>query len=423
MLDQCVHCGLCLPACPTYAVYHTEMDGPRGRIMLMGAAADGRIELEGSFQEHIEQCLGCRACETACPSGVQYGSLFEVARTAIEEDRTARGKKGIFAQVGRWFALRQMLAKPSRLHGLARILKLYQTLGLSTLIRSTGLLPARLRTMEALLPPLSTGSGAETYAQPALAIGEKRGAVALLRGCMQDAFLGDVNSATVRVLQQNGYEVHFPKNQSCCGAAPLHMGEAEIARDMARQNIDAFAVATEGEEYAAIINNAGGCGATLKEYAHLLADDPAYAARARSFVDKMQDISEFLAENLHVTPTGVIEETVTYVESCHLRHGQGIVKQPRQLLEAIPSLTLVELKSPEMCCGSAGVYNIMQPETADEILEAKMDDVAATFASVVVTTNAGCQMQMIRGVREQKLDAEVVHLVQLLDRAYGNSSL
>ena len=426
LLDQCVHCGLCLPACPTYAIDQTEMDGPRGRILLMNAAADGRIDLQGSFQQHIEQCLGCRACETACPSGVQYGELFEIARTTIADEQPNRGIKADIARATRWFTLRQLLAKPQRLHPIARLLRIYQAIGLSALLRRVRLLPHRLRTMEALLPPLSAASIGHPTTAPAPAIGQKRGTVALLLGCVQDAFLGDVNAATVRVLQRNGYEVHFPKHQSCCGAAPLHIGQAEIARDMARQNIEAFATALGGENgegaaedgYIAIINNAGGCGATLKEYGHLLADDPTYAARAKKFAAKVQDIGEFLAANLHVPPTGKIEETVTYVESCHLRHAQGIIQQPRQLLAAIPGLTLIELKTPEICCGSAGVYNILQPEMADEILDAKMDDVAATAASIIVTTNAGCQMQMIRGVREQKINAQVLHLVQLLDQAY-----
>jgi glycolate oxidase iron-sulfur subunit len=238
--------------------------------------------------------------------------------------------------------------------------------------------------------------------------------VAFLYGCVQDAFLTGVNAATVRVLQRNGYEVHFPPAQTCCGAAPLHVGEGDLARDLARQNLDAFGA----HEYVAIINNAGGCGATLKEYAHLLQDDPVYAERARQFVARLKDINEFLADHLHTPPTGRLNRRVTYVDSCHLRHGQKVVRQPRHLLKAIPGVTLVELKQPDMCCGSAGVYNITQPETAGQVLDAKMADVASTQADVIVTTNTGCHMQMIYGVQKAGLKAEVLHLVELLDRSY-----
>lgn len=412
LLDQCVHCGLCLPACPTYSIVHTEMDSPRGRIQLMRAAADGRIDTSGAFQEHIELCLGCRACETACPSGVQYGLLFETARAAIAENQPQSRTE----QVMRWLALRQLLPHRNRLRVMAALLRLYQALGLSALVRKLNFLPAGLQNMEAILPPLT--SSTIDYTQPALAQGEKRGAVAFLIGCIQDAFLGEVNAATVRVLQQNGYEVHFPRSQTCCGAAALHIGEGDLTRDLARQNVDAYS----DRDYVAIINNAGGCGATLKEYAHLLADDPAYAERARAFVAKLQDISEFLATHLHNPPTGTVAKRVTYVDSCHLRHGQKVIKQPRQLIKAIPGISLIELQRPEMCCGSAGVYNIMQPAMANQVLDAKMEDIEGTQAEIVVTSNTGCHMQIIYGVRKAGIQAEVVHLVQLLDRAYQASN-
>jgi len=388
------------------------MDSPRGRIQLMRAAADGRIDTSGAFQEHIELCLGCRACETACPSGVQYGLLFETARAAIAENQPQSRTE----QVMRWLALRQLLPHRNRLRVMAALLRLYQALGLSALVRKLNFLPAGLQNMEAILPPLT--SSTIDYTQPALAQGEKRGAVAFLIGCIQDAFLGEVNAATVRVLQQNGYEVHFPRSQTCCGAAALHIGEGDLTRDLARQNVDAYS----DRDYVAIINNAGGCGATLKEYAHLLADDPAYADRARAFVAKLQDISEFLATHLHNPPTGTVAKRVTYVDSCHLRHGQKVIKQPRQLIKAIPGISLIELQRPEMCCGSAGVYNIMQPAMANQVLDAKMEDIEGTQAEIVVTSNTGCHMQIIYGVRKAGIQAEVVHLVQLLDRAYQASN-
>ncbi len=347
LMSQCIHCGLCLPACPTYSVFHTEMDSPRGRIALIAAAADGRIDLDGAFQEHLELCLGCRACETACPSGVQYGALYEAARTAIEDNRTETGKIGNVERSIRWLALRQLMPHSGRLRLLARSMWLYQASGLQRVMRGMKLLPTGLANMETLLPPVPDEY--PDYSQPAPAVGEKRGTVAMLYGCVQDAFLAGVNAATVRVLQRNGYEVHFPPLQTCCGAAQLHVGEHKLAQELAKRNIDAC---REGE-YVAIISNAGGCGAILKQYDHLLADDPLYGPWAKEFVDKLQDISQFLADHLHNPPTGALPQRVTYVESCHLRHAQKVVRQPRQLLNAIPGLELVELQQPEMCCGSA----------------------------------------------------------------------
>ncbi len=408
LLQQCIHCGLCLPACPTYTVLNTEMDSPRGRIQLMTAAADGRIDVDGAFQQHIDLCLGCRACETACPSGVQYGSLLEMARAGIEEQRSVSGPERLMRRL----ALQELMPHKERLRFLARGLMLYQRLGLPKLIESMNVLPQSLREMEALLPQLS--GVFPDYSRPAPAIGPRRGKVALLYGCVQDAFLGNVNAATIRVLQRNGYEVHFPEMQTCCGAAALHIGEGDLARELARQNIDA----AEPDAYDAIISNAGGCGATLKEYGHLLAGDPQYATKARAFVDKLHDISEFLLDHLHTKPTGSIDTRVTYADSCHLRHAQRVVNQPRDLLREIPGLELVELGEPDKCCGSAGVYNIMQSETANLVLDAKMADIRNSGAQIIVTTNPGCHMQYIYGVKRAGLDAEVVHLVELLDWSY-----
>ena len=410
LLDQCIHCGLCLPACPTYQVLGTEMDSPRGRIVLMKAAATGRVGLEGAFAEHIDLCLGCRACETACPSGVRYGALLEVARSEME--RTQDHSR--LTALARRASFRGLLAKRGRLRLLARALRFYQRSGLSGVVRRSRLLPEQVRSLEALLPVIETQP--LDLSRPAPAIGERRGCVALLLGCVQDAFFGQVNRATVRVLQRNGFEVHFPQAQSCCGAAPLHSGEEEIARELMRRNIDAF----DDPRFDLILNNAGGCGSTLKEAGHLLADDPAYADRAQAFAAKVRDISEFLAENLHVMPTETIHARVVYADSCHLRHAQKVVNPPRDLLRQIPGITLVELQSPGMCCGSAGIYNILQPQTADLVLAEKMDDVKTSAPDILVTTNPGCQMQYLQGVRQAGLTLEVLHLIELLDRAYGH---
>lgn len=416
-LGQCIHCGLCLPACPTYAVFGTEADSPRGRIALIRAAAEGRIDFGGAFDNHIQLCLACRSCETACPSGVKYGSLVEMARVSIERSR----QPGIFERFVRWLALRQMMPHLDRLKVVAWFGRLYQASGLSGLVRRLDFLPGGLKTMEALLPPLPRHY--PDYRKPAPALGTRRGRVAFFYGCIQEVFLAQVNEATIRVLQTNGYEVHFPLAQTCCGAAQLHLGEVELARQLARQNIDAFLEANgPGDGFVAIINNAGGCGASLKEYDDLLKDDPLYAEKARQFTSQVKDISEFLVDHLNAPLSGAVNLRVTYSDSCHLRHAQKVVQQPRSLLKMIPGLELVELRSPDFCCGSAGVYNIVQASTANAILDNKMADIAATGAEVIMTTNVGCYLQLLQGARRTHLPGRVVHLVELLDQSYSAAS-
>jgi len=342
--------------------------------------------------------------------------LVEMARASIERAR----QPGIFERLVRWLALRQMMPHLNRLKVLAWVTRLYQSLGLSGLVRRLGFLQGGLRTMEGLLPPLP--SRYADYRQPAPASGLKRGRVAFFYGCIQEVFLAQVNQATIRVLQTNGYEVHFPACQTCCGAAQLHLGEVELASQLARQNIDAFLEASPASEpFVAIINNAGGCGASLKEYDHLLKDDPLYAEKAKQFTGMVQDISEFLADHLHMPLTGEVKMRVTYSDSCHLRHAQKVASQPRSLLKMVPGIELVELKKPELCCGSAGVYNIVQAETANLILDNKMSDIAATGADTIVTTNVGCYLQLLYGVRRGNLQAKVVHLVEILDQSYRNA--
>jgi len=413
LLQQCIHCGLCLQACPTYSVFGSEADSPRGRIALVSAASTGRIELNGVFREHIDLCLGCRACETACPSGVQYGLILEGAQTTLQRARIP----GRLERFIRWLALRQFLPHTNRLRLMARLLRVYQRLGLQRLVRSLGILPSPLRVMEGLLPPLPASY--RDYRQPAPAVGQKRGQVAFFYGCVQEAFLASINEATIRVLQRNGYEVHFPLDQTCCGAASLHLGETDGAHALARRNIDAFErYEAEHGAFLAIINNAGGCGAALKEYARELAADPDYAEKAARFSARVLDISEFLAGHLHHPPQGVLRRRVTYADSCHLRHAQKVVRQPRDLLRLIPGLELVELERTDRCCGSAGVYNILQPQTAQAVLAEKMADIARTGAGVVVATNTGCHFQLLSGARQSASPLQVVHLVELLDESY-----
>lgn len=408
-LDQCTHCGLCLPACPTYAVFGTEMESPRGRIRLMRAAAEGQIPLDGAFRRHVDSCLACRACEPACPSGVKYGLLVEAVRLSIESQR----RHSTFEGVARRLVLRELLPHPGRLHLVARAGGVLQALGLVTLARRLPF-PVGLRTLPALLPPPPRRE--LYYRGPAPAIGEERGVVAFFRGCVQDAFLAQVNAATVRVLQRQGYRVEFPQGQTCCGAAQLHLGEESLARELARQNVDAFG----GGHYDAIINNAGGCGAMLLDYGRLLQGDPAYAEKRKQFSGHVQDISQFLVDHLNTPPRRTLKLRATYVDSCHLRNVQRVSRQPRALLRAIPGIEVVELKSPDHCCGSAGVYNILQPETANAVLDSKMADITTTRADTIVVANTGCYLQMLNGVRRAGLAARVVHLVELLDASYAD---
>lgn len=410
-LNQCIHCGLCLQACPTYSVFGTEMDAPRGRIALMRAASEGKIELEeftGVFNHHIQLCLACRSCETACPSGVQYGSLVEQARIVVEHNR----KPGVAERFLRWVGTKKLMTNLGLLKFVARLMWLYEVIGLQRLVRALNFLPKTLKAMESILPPIRPQFNPLDQTLPAM--GVKRGTVLFFTGCIQEGFLAPVNAATIRVLRRNGYDVFLPSGQICCGAAHLHLGDVEQAKELARRNIDAFC----RHECVAIVTNAGGCGVSLKEYPHLLADDPRYAGLALSFSQKVRDIHEFLDENMIFPPLGRINAVATYSDSCHLRHGQKVVKQPRALLSSIPGIRYVELSQPDRCCGSAGVYNIAQVDTANAVLDAKMADIAATGADLIVTSNTGCHMQLLAGVRRAGLNAQVKHLIELIDQSY-----
>ena len=411
LLDQCIHCGLCLEACPTYAVFGTEMDAPRGRIAQMRAAAEGQgrsEEFNSAFVEHINLCLSCLACQTACPSGVKYGELVTTTRLAIEGNR----RTGTVERFVRWFGFKQMLPHLGRLKTAAWLLRFYEAIGLQKLVRRWDILPQPLKAMEAILPPVTIGR--RDYATPAPAFGERRGVVAFFTGCVQEAFLAQVNDATVRILQRNGYEVHFPVGQTCCGAAQIHNGEVEQARELAEKNLAAF------EAYDIVINNAGGCGATLKnEYEFIFKDDPYNLERARKLSAHVHDISEFLVERLQVPPEGQVPARATYADSCHLRNAQRVIQPPRELLRRIPGLELVEMAQPERCCGSAGVYNLVHPETAGQILAVKMADIASTGAELIICSNTGCQMQLMAGVRQAGLNARVMHLAEVLDLSYN----
>ena len=411
-LAQCIHCGLCLEACPTYAVFHTEMDSPRGRIALMKAISEGRIglnDLQKNLEKHIGLCLGCRSCEAACPSGVKYGFLLDGVQQVIMENH----KAGIKERFSRWAGLRLAMPRRGLLKFFARVLWLYEAIGLQKLVRRLHFLPYSLQSMEAILPPLDLNFG--DYSQPAQAFGEQHGKVAFFIGCLQEAFMPRVNQASIRVLQRNGYQVVFPQGQTCCGAAHLHNGERAQAQELAKKNIDAFL----NSGCDVIISNAGGCGATLRdEYADLLKDDPEYVEKAQLFQSMIVDINEFLLSHLNNPPHGQIHAKVTYADSCHLRNVQKVVQQPRALLKQIPGLELVELKQPDRCCGSAGTYNIVHPQVSDQVLEAKMTDVIDTSAEIIAVSNIGCQLQLIAGARQAKINTPVLHVVELLELSY-----
>jgi glycolate oxidase iron-sulfur subunit len=407
---KCTHCGLCLNQCPTYRVLGWEMDSPRGRIRQMRGVAQGLREVTVDFAEHMDACLACRACQTACPGNLNFGEMVEAARwqalQAVPQKPLSRAL--------RWLVFRQLFPHPWRLHLVGGLLKFYQRSGMQALARKLRLIPKGLRDSEALLPRLPDKFFAVGRVFPAH--GEKRGRVAFLSGCIMGTVYATTNEASLRVLTRNGFEVVIPKNQICCGALAVHGGERALAKTMAKRNIDAFLDHTVD----AIVVNAAGCGVALKEYKDLLKDDPDYAERAREFSRKMQDITEFLAAQGIREPTHAIRARVTYQDPCHLAHGQNIRGQPRALLSRIPGLQLVEMRDSDRCCGSAGIYNITHPDLSMQVLDEKMENVRAVRPELIVTANAGCLMQLQLGARRAGLNVEVLHVVDLLDRAYGH---
>jgi glycolate oxidase iron-sulfur subunit len=407
--QECVHCGLCTASCPTYIETGNENDSPRGRIYLMRAVADGRLALSDDVRKHLDLCLDCRACESACPSGVQYGKLIEPFKVAMQESASPAGRTSLLQRL----ILHHLFPYSRRVRAALAPARLFQRLGLLDFAEKVGLtrlLPTTLRRMQAMLPALSRPGPRLPEVLPP--IGPKRARVALFLGCVADAMYPETNAATARVLQHNGCEVVVPRGQACCGAIHYHSGSEGPALEFARRNIEAF----NPDDFDAIIVNAAGCGAMLKDYAHLL---PAaeHDAAAR-FVAKVRDISEFLVGLGPVPPTHPVPLKVTYHDACHLCHGQQIRGQPRALLQMIPGLELVPLEESEICCGAAGTYNLTQPEMSERLGRRKMDHIAATGAQVVAIGNVGCILQIARKVKERGSPLQVVHPVDLLDRAY-----
>jgi glycolate oxidase iron-sulfur subunit len=413
-LDRCVHCGLCLNACPTYRELGLEMDSPRGRVYQMVQVANGAA-IGDSYREHIGLCLACRGCESACPSGVRYGRMVEDARAELE----AHTRRGWFARKLRRLVFVHLLESRTALSIAGTLLYLFEVSGLKALARGLGQLKlfGLLGDLQQLTPSAEPPFFFSQIGRTFPPEGARTHRVAFLAGCIANVSFARLNEATVRVLQRNGCEVVVPEGQGCCGALHLHAGMRDQARKLACRNIDAIL----GGGFDAIITNAAGCGSTLKEYGELLADLPEYAEKARRFSALMRDITEFLG-SLELNPKlGRVDAVVTYQDSCHLAHGQHIRQSPRQLLGAIPGLTFREMPGSDLCCGSAGIYNVVQNEMAMQILKHKMEAVNATQAEIIATANPGCMLQLQAGVRLHGSGQRVMHVVEVLDRAYKNA--
>jgi glycolate oxidase iron-sulfur subunit len=405
LIKDCVHCGFCLPSCPTYVLWGQEMDSPRGRIHLMESGLEGE-PLSASMVGHFDACLGCMACVTACPSGVQYGTLIADTRAQVERRYERPFQERLLREAIFW-----LFPYPKRLRALRGPLALYRRSGLDRLLRRSGLLdrlPPTLRVMESLTP---TVTRRRPLPERVRALGRRRAVVGMLTGCVQDALFPEVNAATARVLAAEGCDVVIPRGQGCCGALSQHMGREDEAISFARALIERFDAA--GVDH--VVVNAAGCGSAMKEYAHLLRDDPDYAQRAQAFVQRTRDVSELLIELGPVAPRHPMDITIAYHDACHLGHAQGIRSQPRELLRAIPGLTLTEIAEADLCCGSAGVYNLLNPEPATELGDRKARNVLATGASVLVTANPGCLMQIAASTRRLGKHVALAHTVTVLD--------
>lgn len=417
VVQQCMHCGMCLPTCPTYMETKRERNSPRGRISLMRSIADGELEASEAFAEEMYYCLGCLACETACPAGVNYAQLFETARAEVERVGAADHTERKF---WRWLTLEVLFMRPPLLRLVGRLLRVWQATGLDRWLRKVhffGLVPAKLRALEPQTPRMCPAFSDEVIEESESAHGPRRYRVGMLTGCVQDLAFSDINRDTVDVLRANGCEVVTPRSQNCCGSLHAHNGELGLARELARRQMDAFDL----DSLDAIITNAGGCGSHLKTYGHLLHEDPVYAAKAKVWDAKIRDVHEWLVEIGFRKPEVTIPVgEVAYHESCHLCHGQKVTGQPRQILKAIPGVELVELPESNWCCGSAGIYNITQPEQSRKLLERKMGHLSQTKAVAVATSNPGCHLQLANGLAGGAAPSckRVTQPVSLLAQAY-----
>lgn len=412
-LLECVHCGLCLPTCPTYSTLGVEADSPRGRLYLMTNVLDGRLGLTKGVVEHMRLCLLCRACESACPSGVKYGRLMEAVRGQI----LRRFRQPALERLTRHMVFKSMLPEQRSLELLFGISRFYQRSGLQWSMRRLGLirlLPGQLRVLDQYIPPIPSRffkAREHPVTQPE---GKKEHRVGFFSGCVMSLIFPSVNQATLSVLARNGCEVVTPARQRCCGALHVHNGELRIARELARANIDAF----EEANVDFVVSNAGGCGATLKEYPELLREDPLYARRAERFSEKVMDVSEFLS-NVNLNRSfGRIEARTTYQDPCHLAHVRKIREQPRALIRSIPGVEFVEMREADRCCGSAGTYWFTNHDLSMEVLDSKMVNIAATKADLILTANPPCLLHLRLGVARTGMEVRIAHVVELLDWAY-----
>lgn len=410
LYSRCIHCGLCLNYCPTYRVLGLEADSPRGRIYQVLQVDAGRLAIGDSFVEHMDRCLGCRACETSCPSGVKYGAILERARAEID----ANYKRPSNEEKLREYFYAKVLRDPRVMVRWAKIMRIYQRTGLQWLARNLGILRLLgLDKLEAVAPRIDHRFFFDEIGQTFTPHGEVRARVAFMAGCIANVAFAELNRKTIRVLNENGVHVYVPPKQGCCGALHDHAGKLEDSRVMARNNIDAL----RDIEVDAIISNAAGCGAMLKEYDHLLGDDPQYADEARKFTAKVRDVNEFLVQIGPTAPRKRVAARVTYQDPCHLAHGQGVRTAPRELLNHV-GVQLIEMPRADFCCGSAGTYNVTQNKLSMQILAAKMDDVEQTRAEIIATANVGCMLQLRAGVQQRGLKMQVKHVIELLDEAY-----
>jgi glycolate oxidase iron-sulfur subunit len=405
LIGDCVHCGFCLPTCPTYVLWGEEMDSPRGRIVLM---KEGHEEISAPLMTHLDRCLGCMACVTACPSGVKYDKLIEDARPQLERNLDRPPLERAHRRL-----IFELFTRPGRLRALAPGAALAQRLGLPRLARRPRVrrLAPRLAAMLSMTPEASMRSSLSRLPERFEARGEKRGTVALLQGCVQRVFFADVNEATARVLAAEGFEVHVPRAPRCCGALPMHAGEDVQARGLAKATIEAL------DGYDTVIVNAAGCGSAMKDYGHVLRDEPDWAERAAAFSARVRDVSEFLAQAEPRAERRPIEIKVAYHDACHLAHAQGVRSQPRELLRGIPGLELVEPADWELCCGSAGIYNLVQPEPAAQLGERKARNLLDTGAEAVVAGNPGCALQISAHTERLGRPLPVLHPMELLARS------
>lgn len=408
LIEDCVHCGFCLPTCPTYALWSEEMDTPRGRIVLMSEGLQEESTLTDTMVGHFDNCLGCMACVTACPSGVRYDLLLEDTRAQVERLHTRTPRERLLRR-----ALFSTFPHPGRLRATVPLLVVSRRLGLMRRMQRSRLLDRlpTLRTLTELAPPVTLRDVVRRLPAVTPAVGEPRGTVGFLQGCVQRAFFGDVNAATVAVLAAEGYEVHAPRAPRCCGALGLHAGQEEHSIGLAKATISAF------ERFDLIVVNAAGCGSAIKDYGHVLRDDPEWSDRARRLAAKARDVHELLGSVAPRAERHPVELRVAYHDACHLAHAQSVRAEPRELLRSIPGVELVEPAEWELCCGSAGIYNITRPDAAAELGARKADNLLATGAAVIAAANPGCTLQIAAHLQRKGQPLEIVHPMQLLARS------